>query len=488
MITSTDYTVESVTNQCVNHAHTIFNQSNSTLNSYGNKLNESYITDFSTQSDKVVFNTNNQINGLFTNKTSPTIDQATDIIETNKLKIEENQISKTDLYNASVSSYTTASISFSLDNVSDYTNSLISRIPNPLPADISTITNAVTAATSELVSQITTTSTNLINKFSSDISTIASIYQNKLTSMINVYSNLFEKTANRLKSSGDIIYDFYKRAMGESSTSPYIQTNVPNAKGVFKPNADILKNTPDSKIVLPNLKKDTNTVAEFVANPLAKLLGFVGSLIPSSKTKVIEEPKPTSNKAKYGDIQVKQMKGGSTKIQDQTPGNVRDIDMHPSGTYTAIVNDGSKNTKIAGNKQEIINGDWNITTDKDKVEIVVGDSKIEIRKDNFSNIKGNESINIDGTDNIVVKGDVSEDYKSNYNCKVASDYNESVGGNRTEKTGGNLNEKVTGNHTETVVGNLTINVIGNVNINSVGPATISSSSIVRVTAPKVSIG
>lgn len=488
MITSTDYTVESITNQCVNRAHTIFNQSTSTLNSYGTNLNQSLISDFNTQSDKIVINTNNKINGLFTNKTNPTLDQVNNIIDSNKVKIEENKLTKTDLYNASVSSYTTASISFSLDNISDYTNSLIGRMSNPLPADITTITNAVTAATSDLITQINTLSTNLVNKFTSDITNIASVYSNKLSSMVNIYSNLLNKTSNRLKSSGDLIYDFYKRAIGESSTSPYIQTNVPNAKGVFKPNLDVLKNTPDSKIVVPNLKKDTNTVAEFVANPLAKLLGFVGSLIPSNKTKVIEEPKPTSNKAKYGDIQVKQMKGGSTKIQDQTPGNVRDVDMHPSGTYSAIVNDGSKNTKIAGNKQEIINGDWNITTDKDKVEIVVGDNKIEIRKNNFSNIKGNESLNIDGSDNKVVKGDVTEDFKANYDCKVAGNYNESVVGNRIEKTGGNLDEKVTGNHTETVVGNLTINIMGSVNINAVGAANISSASIVRITAPKVSIG
>jgi len=275
---------------------------------------------------------------------------------------------------------------------------------------------------------------------------------------------------------------FYDRIPGQSSTSKYIQVNKTNTDGSYKTDNSVLSGTPSDKIITPNLKSDTQTTVSFVTNPLAKLLGFVSSLIPSKNSTKVSEPAPTDNKAQYGKIQVKESKAGFVTITDDTPGNVRYINLHPSGTYNSMLNNGDYQTKTTGDKQEITDGNWNIITSKDKVEIVVGESKIEIRKNLQSNINGDSNFNTNGVQNSVVYGDVSNDYKSSYNGKISNDYNESVGGNKTEKTSGNLIETINGNHKETISGSLTLTVVGNINIVCGGNAHIMSSGDTNISS------
>jgi hypothetical protein len=297
---------------------------------------------------------------------------------------------------------------------------------------------------------------------------------------------------------------FFERDKSQSSTSKYIQANKTTADGGFTADAAVLKGTPSDKIITPQLKSDTNEVITFEANPLAKLLGFSASLIPTTEQTKVEEPKPTDNKAEYGKIQVKENKAGFIVINDETPGNVRYINLHPTGTYNAMLDNGDYNIKVTNDRQEITDGNWNITTTKDKIEIVSGNNRIEIRKNLTENVKGNFDLNVGGTQNNVVGGDVSDDFKSTYTGKIAADYTESVGGNKKETTSGNLEEKISGDHKENVQGSLTITVMGNINITACGttninsagsvniasnaPVNIKSSSLVNISAPAIKLG
>jgi hypothetical protein len=275
---------------------------------------------------------------------------------------------------------------------------------------------------------------------------------------------------------------YYDRKEGQSSTSKYIQVNKNTDDGGFKEDSSALAGTPSDKIITPQLKVDTQLTKSFASNPLAKLLGFVSSLIPTANSKKVAEPKPTDDKAQYGKIQVKENKAGFIVINDETPGNVRQINLHPTGTYNAMLDNGDFHTKTTGDKQEITDGNWNITTTKDKIEIVSGDSKIQIRKNVERNIAGDYNSNIDGEQKSVVGGDVSNDFKGSYAGKIASDYTESVGGDKTEKTSGDLKETISGDHKETVQGALTITVMGNVNITSTGTTNIQSTGSINITS------
>lgn len=297
---------------------------------------------------------------------------------------------------------------------------------------------------------------------------------------------------------------YYDRKEKQSSTSKYIQANKTNVDGSFSADATVLKGTPSDKIITPQLKDDTNSTVALESNPLAALLGFVSSLIPSTNTKKIDEPRPTDNKAEYGKIQVKENKAGFIVINDETPGNVRQINLHPTGTYNALLDNGDYHTKTTNDRQEITVGNWNITTEKDKIEIISGNNKIEIRKDIFTNIAGKSDYNLTGTQSNVVGADVTDDFKANYTGKIADNYSESVGGNKTETTSGNLTEKISGDHKENVSGSLTIQVSGNINIvssgnikimssgttniTSTGATNVTSSVKVKISAPKISLG
>lgn len=435
--------------------------------------------------------------------------------------------------------------------------SLIDDITTSINNNIATKTAAISGLPQNIIDGLYADGVNQINAAISSIQAAAGVYiQNFATDMnkkLAVYENQAKSLSKLLGKkipSFDVNlltgkttkYDFGKRDKGNSSISRYAQANVPTKAGKLLPNKDILTKTPDAKILIPQLKIDTNIVKTFSTLTLPKLptmpslaslipqvptipampsmpaipslptaaslqsmvsfsalgakLGFSPGLIPTDTTKKIEEPKPTPNKAEYGKIQVKETKGGFVEINDDTPGNVRKIVQHPSGTYNSMLDDGSVHTKATGNKQEIIDGDWNIKTEGDKVEIVSGDCKIEIRKNVKENITGNKATFIEGEQSTIAKKTVSNDFKDNYEEKVGGDFTSSVAGNRKEKTDGNLEETVTGNHKETTTGNFTIKVTGNVNINSsgnttvnsTGPATLSSDTVVKITAPAVKIG
>lgn len=474
-----------VINKITNFSKTLTDKSLGNLSSFGSKTSSKYLSMFETKSTKIISQTQNRIYTISPNITSDLkIAKADGIFSDAMSQIANLKSNVGNLFDFDFKSFASNMYETITTKISDFASNIADKIGGLTESIVSSIENAISNA----VDSITNMVNNIIDSFTNALN---KMYEDAVA-LVNNIIDKFKQTIDSIIEAGKTIVktlnNFYERAKGQSSTSKYIQANKPSADGSSKPNPDALKGTPDDKILSKQLKSETQTTVKLVENPLAKLLGFTSSLIPKKEKKKIEEPKPTGDKAQYGKIQVKENKGGFVEISDETPGNVRKINQHPTGTYEAMLANGDKNTKTSNNKQDITVGDWNITTGKDKIEVVVGDQKIEIRKNKTDNIKGDENRNINGVQNNVITGAVADDFKSSYTGKIASDYSESVGGNRTEKTSGDLNEKVGGNHKETIGGGLTIHVSGNVNIISGGSATIASSGVIRINGSKIMLG
>ena len=114
----------------------------------------------------------------------------------------------------------------------------------------------------------------------------------------------------------------------------------------------------------------------------------------------------------YPYVTVEETASGHTKIEDNTVGSEKLVEIHRTGTYTAILPDGSQENKI------------------------IGRNVVIVEKDNFVTITGSCNITIHGNSEIVVKGDKTEriegDYtlqvNGNYNKAIVGDYNTSVNG------------------------------------------------------------
>ena len=354
----------------------------------------------------------------------------------------------------------------------DFTTA-ISTFMEDFPEFLDDLASQISDAVSNFVSQMADLAIAIKDAFVkaiTDMFNAAVAYINALISKLNALVNKIIEDAKKIK---ETAYNFYQRAKGQSSTSKYIQTNVPDTKGTLKPNNSALEGTPDKVIVEPKLKTETNSVTTMVPNPLAALLGKVCSLIPAKKIVKIEEPKPSSEKNVYGQTQVQEDKGGNTSITTTTPGNVTKTVIHPSGSSDRILNDGSKINKVVADKTDITEGNWNVTTSEDKIEIIVGDYKLEIRSNNIISINDNNDITIGGDNNEVVLGDVNTDYKSNKTEKIKNDLTEYIGGNKSDFTELDENSRVNGSSRKTVAEAFTILVGGNANIISGGTVTVT---------------
>ena len=366
--------------------------------------------------------------------------------------------------------------------INDFTtaiNSFIDDLPD-LDEFLEDLADQVSEAISSFVSKMTELAIAIKDAFVkaiTDIFNAAVAYINALIAKFNALVNKIIEDAKKIK---DTAYDFYKRAKNQSSTSKYIQTNVPNSKGDLQSNPKALEGTPDKVIVEPKLKTETNTVTTMVPNPLAALLGKFASLIPAKQTKKIEEPKPTSDKNVYGQTQVVEDKGGNTSITTTTPGNVTKTVIHPSGSSDRILNDGTKVNKVVADKTDMTDGNWNVTTGEDKVEIIIGDYKLEIRSNLISTINDNSDITIGGNHNEVILGDVNNDYKSNKTDKITNDCTEYIGGNKSDFTELDENSRVNGSYRKTVAEAFTILVGGNANIISGGAVTITGKNGINI--------
>jgi len=306
------------------------------------------------------------------------------------------------------------------------------------------------------------------------ISKITKELETKIKSVLPDTSAL-KSLSSKMDSKGNI----KDKSSSKGSKTKDLQKSVPSLDKVKvsdpkKPVETKLTETSD---------KETKSLVDMVAKPGAG----PPALVPAEEKKEVKEEKPSGDKAEYGKIQVKENKAGYVEISDETPGNVRKVDLHPSGSYNSKLDNGDAHQKTVGDRVDITEKDWKVTVMQNAIIIVYNDTKIEIRNDKVENIKGNCHTNIDGETKTKVAKDVTNNYDSNFNEKIGQNSNIAIGGNEDKKISGNLTETISGNHKEAVTGNLTINVTGNVNITGNNINCTAKSQVV-ISAPKIMLG
>ena len=162
---------------------------------------------------------------------------------------------------------------------------------------------------------------------------------------------------------------------------------------------------------------------------------------------------------------VKETRAGFVFETDNTEGNKRYHEYHPSGTHKEIHHDGTKVEKIIGddyeivtkNKNVLIRGNCNVTIVGDCKMLVQGDKYEEIEGDLFQTIHGDRITKIQGSDIKSVVTDQGTSIKGNRTTRVALDDNQTIVGNQTEQVAKKKRETVVesvtesfGKHTTTV--------------------------------------
>lgn len=210
---------------------------------------------------------------------------------------------------------------------------------------------------------------------------------------------------------------------------------------------------------------------------------------PAAKgtTNKITEAKPTGEKGEYGKVIVNETKGGHVQLIDNTPGNKRVLNLHPSGTYDSKTDNGDSTDKVVGSKFTFVDKDWKITVFGDEIEVVYGDEHVNIKKNQFVNINGDMNHNVDGERSDHVGNNMMQAVDGNLTEITGADRTESVGGNYDGKIGGKETVKVAADSSKTVGGNMTIIVGGNVQIISGGSVNVTAAKNMQLVAPLVRI-
>ena len=282
--------------------------------------------------------------------------------------------------------------------------------------------------------------------------------------------------------------NYNDRAEGQSSTSKYIQVKVPPAGSGDDYTPKPADGTPDDKIIKPNLKTAKCDTVSF--DLPASLLGLIPVPLPFLKkkdSKEIKEKLPDKEKSEYGKIVVNESKGGFVEIKDETPGNKRWQRLHPSGTYTQIVDNGDSHEKIVHDSYIIVDKNWNISVGEDWIEVVSGNNKIQIKKDSTVNINGNQSINIDGNNNNNIGGNQGFQIGGNNSEQISGDFITDVGGNHNESIKKNRKTMVMGDENNTIMGSKTDLIVGSLTVCCSGKVMISSPSNITLVAPKINL-
>lgn len=276
--------------------------------------------------------------------------------------------------------------------------------------------------------------------------------------------------------------NYNTRSQSQSSTSKYIQTKVVDDKGNYSNKT--VDGTPDDLVIKPNLKTSTCTTTKFEIN-------IDGDLVKNTEKKVIKEAAPSKENSEYGKIVVNESKGGFVSLKDETPGNKRILNLHPSGSYNQIVNDGTTYEKIVYDKYTFINKNWYVSVGEDFIEVIYGNSKIQISKDSMTNITGNESKNTSGNSAENVNGNITKEVGGNYTENITGTListAKSFSGNyrnSSSMVSGSSTTTTMKDKTEVVCGSLNICVSGNVVIATGGTMNLTGNVLINGRVPMV---
>lgn len=504
-------------------------------NDYNKSLSESSLAliPFLTETDLLEQSTLSYANTFYSNLKDTLIDQY--ITKVDLFKIVKVNTETANLLNP-VSDY-----GFQIDEIDTLTNDIKLQFEDKFSKKIDLISSKYNLDLFTKISQD--------KSYIKSLSTFLNTSNKKSNSVEKVYKSNFYKRNSKESSTSRYIQTILPTDTGEEKTNPSILSETPDAKIItpklksdtnivksfnipsevsnkiksLKPNlptipneeeiletsskkfSDLVKEGSETAVALSDKVKNSpslisdgldtklNSLSDIASSNLNNLIsklsseGSAPALVADNQKKSVKEEKPTGEKAKYGSIQVKENNAGFVEIMDETPGNVRKVELHPSGSYQSKLDNGDVHVKTVGKKVDITEKNWEITVMEDIIVIVHKDTKIEIRNDKYENIKGNSHSNIEGTLKSKVVGDVTNNFDSNHSEKIGNNETVTIGGNESKTVNGDVTEKVSGNQTQTVSGNLTINVSGNVNVTANSIMATAKSQVV-VSAPKIMLG
>lgn len=209
----------------------------------------------------------------------------------------------------------------------------------------------------------------------------------------------------------------------------------------------------------PYDKTDTEVVPDFENIPI--LDGMPEDLsepfVEEDTGTLFSEPK-SSYRGEYPYIKAYKSEGGHVVEHDDTPGQERSREMHPSGTYVENAADGRRTDKSVGDRYFLTGGQ--------RCDLVEGEYKL----------------NIGGVETYINFADVIRQIDGNKSLAVSGNSTQSIDGDNTITVKGNEVKKITGDGAIEVSGNVKIIISGNADINVSGNTKLESGGTLDVTA------
>lgn len=186
--------------------------------------------------------------------------------------------------------------------------------------------------------------------------------------------------------------------------------------------------------------------------------------VPENNGVLFVEPN-SSYRGVYPYVKATKSEGGHVIEFDDTPGQERYRQMHPSGTYSELAADGRVTDKAVGDRYFLTNGT--------RCDLVDGEYK--------TNIGGKETyINFDDVEH-TVNGSVKSKVTGNRSVEIDGDETLKITGSGTIEVGAGVKIIVKGNADITVNGNASTNVSGNYSMQVGGTYNVTSGAVTWTT-------
>ncbi len=132
----------------------------------------------------------------------------------------------------------------------------------------------------------------------------------------------------------------------------------------------------------------------------------MGTSSPDAKITIAKAKKPEVS-PQYGDVQVKQTKGGHTTVYDDTPGGERVVIKHASGAGIQMTADGSMVIRSKNNGVISIDANGAIVCEGD-FALIAKNLAMNVSGDLDLDVKGDYTVNVGGNQTTTVEGNINE--------------------------------------------------------------------------------
>jgi hypothetical protein len=206
--------------------------------------------------------------------------------------------------------------------------------------------------------------------------------------------------------------------------------------------------------------------------------GHPGMGTSSSDAKITTaKPKKPEVSPQYGDVQVKQTKGGHTTVYDDTPGGERVVIKHASGAGIQMTADGSMVIRSKNNGVISIDANGAIVCEGD-FALIVKNMAMNVSGDLDLDVKGDYNVNVGGNQTTTVEGNINETSKQK-NVTVK-------GFNKQTVLGQNIST-ILGASIASIKGNNVISVEGSMTTSAKGVHKTSSQAEIVGSSPRMSL-